>query len=133
MIATPHTLTALRERWLARRDELHRLGALVHGARLCDELLADLEAATSHADAELLSLRRAAAESGYSADHLGRLLRAGTVANAGRPNAPRIRRGDLPRKASALPPPVALRTIPVPKRQIARACVTHSNDEVRDG
>src|SRR5918912_732847 len=81
---TPAALVALRERWVARRDELHRLGALVDAARLCDELLADLAAAASDADLELLSLRQASAESGYSADHLGRLLRAGKLPNAGR-------------------------------------------------
>jgi hypothetical protein len=56
-------------------------------------------------------LRRArlAAASGYSTDHLTALIRKGTLPNAGRKHAPRIRRGDLPRKprrsqsGSALP------------------------------
>jgi hypothetical protein len=130
---TPVTVEALRERWLTRRDELRRLGALVDGARLCDELLADLETAASEAAAELLSLRQASAESGYSADHLGRLLRAGKLRNAGRPNAPRIRRGDLPRKSHALPHEASLRTIAIPKRRIAQACVTLSDSEAGNG
>ena len=33
----------IRDRWLARRDELRRLNASVDGAALCDEVLADLE------------------------------------------------------------------------------------------
>ena len=45
----------------------------------------------------------AARESGYSADHLGRLVRDGRIPNAGRPGAPRIARSHLPRKAPAEP------------------------------
>ena len=96
MIAAPFTLDALRERCTARRDELRRLHALVDGATLCDELLGELDRLAEDQAGELLSVRRAAIESGYSADHLGRLLREGKLANAGRANAPRIRRGDLP-------------------------------------
>lgn len=98
MIAAPSVVDALRQRWLTRRDELRRLHALVDGATLCDELLGELDRLADDAANELLPLRRAAAESGYTADHLGRLLREGKLANAGRANAPRIRRGDLPRK-----------------------------------
>lgn len=98
MIANTQTLAALRERWEARRDELRRLHALVDGAVLCDELLSELDRLTDSAENERLSLTRAAAESGYSADHLGRLVREGKLANVGRPNAPKVRRADLPRK-----------------------------------
>lgn len=99
MIANPNTLAALRERWLTRRDELRRFHALVDGAVLCDELLAELDALANDTANELLSLKRAALESGYSVDHLRRLIREGRLHNAGRPNAPRIRRADLPAKA----------------------------------
>lgn len=58
----------------------------------------ELEAAMREADSEVLNLQDAARESGYSADHLSRLLKEGKVPNVGRPHAPRIRRGDLPRK-----------------------------------
>lgn len=98
MIANPHAFRAFRERWLSRRDELRRLRALVDGATLCDELLAELDGLADDAANQLLSLHRAAAESGYSADHLGRLVREGKLTNAGRANSPRIRRGDLPFK-----------------------------------
>ncbi len=100
MIATPNTLAALRERLLTRRDELRRLHALVDGAVLCEELLAELDGLTQATDNEPLSLARASAESGYSADHLGRLVREGKLANVGRPNAPKVRRADLPRKVT---------------------------------
>lgn len=99
MLANPNTLAALRERWLSRRDELRRFHALVDGALLCDELLAELNSLADNSANELLSLKRAALESGYSVDHLGRLIREGRLRNAGRPNAPRIRRADLPAKA----------------------------------
>jgi len=46
-----------------------------------------------------LTLREAARESGFSADHLGRLVREGRIPNAGRAHAPRIRRADLPRRS----------------------------------
>lgn len=44
------------------------------------------------------ALRDAARASGYSAVHLGRLVRAGAEEDFGRPNAPKIRLSDLPRK-----------------------------------
>ena len=99
MIATTRTLAALRERWLTRRDELRRLHAFVDGAVLCDELLIELDGLAQETASEPLSLKRAALESGYSVDHLGRLVREGRLRNAGRPHSPRICRGDLPAKA----------------------------------
>lgn len=50
---------------------------------------------------EELSLLAAARESGYTPDHLSRLIREGKIPNAGRRNAPRVRRADLPRKPSS--------------------------------
>ena len=47
---------------------------------------------------ELLTYQEAARESGYHADTLGHLVREGKIPNATRKGAPRIRRGDLPRK-----------------------------------
>jgi hypothetical protein len=91
-------LDSLRERWQARRAEFARFGATVDGVRLCDELLADLDAVVRESADDLLSIRAAAVVSGYSPDHLGRLLRSGVIRNSGRPHAPRIRRADLPRR-----------------------------------
>ena len=64
------------------------------------------EALLQEGDAPL-TLRQAAEESGYSADHLGRLLREGTIPNAGRPGAPQIARRYLPIKPRARGPGVA--------------------------
>jgi hypothetical protein len=48
---------------------------------------------------ERLTLAEASARSGYSPDHLARLIRAGRLPKAGRPHAPRIRAADLPRRS----------------------------------
>ena len=67
-------------------------------ARTYEVCSAELEAAVRGGAQELLDLKEAARESGYSADHLGRLVRDGKIPNAGRRNAPKIRRIDLPRR-----------------------------------
>lgn len=127
-------MTALEflEKWSAEAETLKRRGALVDGAALLAEVLGDFAAVTrSNAD-ETLSLQEAARESGYSPDHLGRLLRDGKLPNAGRPNAPRIRRRDLPRKPTALRPdrpPVSL--LGATPGQIAWAVVTSTQGERR--
>ena len=58
----------------------------------------ELEKALRRQEDEVLNLTQAADESGYTADYLGRLVKAGEISNAGRPGAPKIRRGDLPKK-----------------------------------
>jgi hypothetical protein len=45
---------------------------------------------------EVLTLPEAARRSGYSAEHLGRLIREGKLPNAGVKNRPLVRAGDLP-------------------------------------
>ncbi|HEY2375751.1 MAG TPA: hypothetical protein VGH98_07210, partial [Gemmatimonadaceae bacterium] len=88
----------LRERWELRRAELQRLGALVNGAAIAGEILNDLDQ-LERAEAEaVLSLEEASRASGYSADHLRHLVADGSIPNAGRKGAPRIRRADLPRR-----------------------------------
>lgn len=87
-----------RARWLERRDDLHRLGALVDGAKLVNEMLADLDSFLTREANELITLGEAAQVTGYSRDHLERLVRSGAIPNAGRPGAPRVRRIDLPRR-----------------------------------
>ena len=89
-------------RWSARRDELARLGAQVDGAKLCDEVLADVDAMLSSEDEALLGLQEAAARSGYSSDHLRRLHRLGKL--AARHDGRRLffRAGDLPKKPNVV-------------------------------
>jgi hypothetical protein len=87
--------------WRARSSDLqpYAPAAATAFARAADEL----EAALRQQEVEELSLSAAARESGYTRDHLSRLIREGKIPNAGRRNAPRIRRADLPRKPAARP------------------------------
>ncbi len=87
----------LESRWAARRDELRRLSALVDGATLLDEVLVDLDHAA--AAEPLMSLTAAAPLTGYTADHLSRLIRNGSLTNYGKKGSPRVKLSDCPKKA----------------------------------
>jgi hypothetical protein len=117
-------------KWSAETELLRRHGALVRGAELCDELLADVAAMLDGEGNELLTVAEAARRSGYSADHLGRLVRLGSIPNAGRINAPRIRVSDLPRKSPKLAVAPSWSDLPgASTRQIVRAVVTSNARE----
>ncbi len=95
-------LTHVRRALLAQRDSFERVGAvMVDPLRFIDPLLEMLNRAAA-TDDELLSLTDAAARCGYSADHLGALIRASKIRNYGRKNAPRVKLSELPRKAGGL-------------------------------
>ena len=64
---------------------------------------AELERALRDDESDALTLAKAALASGYWAEHLRHLIARGELQNAGRRGAPRVRRGDLPRKAKATP------------------------------
>jgi hypothetical protein len=103
--ALPHTVRSpadLPAAWRERATELRRFGAEPQAVTL-EAVAAELEAALRAADDEELTLKEAAAESGYSAERLRHKVAEGDVPNAGRKGAPRIRRADLPRKASKTP------------------------------
>ncbi len=109
--------------WRARAEQLRPYSPAA--SRAFDEAAGELESALGGEQGALLDLQEAARESGYSADYLGRLVREGQIRNAGRRNAPRIRRGDLPRKAAALPRNTdTLHVVGATPGQIARAVVT---------
>ncbi len=92
----------------------------------------ELESALHATDGALLTLTEAAVETGYSADHLGWLVRNGRIPNHGRPNAPRVRRIDLPRKSKLLPSDLtAGRPLTISKAQIARALIDPRHEETR--
>jgi hypothetical protein len=94
-LMTPNEIIA---RWRSRQQEWGRVRAQVDGATVCEEILIDLEALAADADEQLVTLTEGAEISGYSREHLGRLVRQGLLQNYGRPNAPKVRRGDLPRR-----------------------------------
>jgi len=68
-------------------------------ARAYEACAKDLERILTSLGDTPLTLQEAAEESGYSADHLGRLVREGSIPNSGRHGSPRIARRDLPRKS----------------------------------
>ena len=92
------TADELFAKWDVEAGALRRRGALVNGADLVAELLADVRAVLTVDSGAVLTLGDAATRSGYSSEHLGRLVRDGHIPNAGRAKAPRIRVADLPRK-----------------------------------
>ncbi len=106
---------------LALCEDLERAGVVaVDPQRFANVLLEKLKAADG-IDEELLTLSAAATRCGYSADHLGALVRDGKLPNYGKKNAPRVKLSELPRKAglTASPKRANLRV------QIARE-VAHS-------
>ena len=92
------TLQVLSRGWRTRARTIRRYGGDTQAIAL-EACAADLEAALCERDDTTLTLTEAASQSGYSADHLGRLVREGKIPNAGRPGVPRISLRDLPRKA----------------------------------
>ena len=119
----------LSAEWRRHAETLRAFGAAAQ-AEAVDRCADELERALASEEGELLTLQQAACLSGYSTDHLGRLIRQGTLRNLGRPRAPRVRRGDLPRKAAALPGQTAgLHLLGADPRQVARAVVASRKEE----
>ncbi len=83
--------------WLTLAEQQRRLGAESVACTL-EFCAAQLSAEDAQLGSEQLTLGQAAQISGYSTDHLGRLVRAGLIPNSGRPGAPRIARRELPIK-----------------------------------
>ena len=92
------TVEALPADWRRQAKSLRRYGGETPATAI-ERCADDLEATLVKRDETTFSLVEASRESGYSADHLGRLVRDGKIPNAGRPGAPRIALKDLPRKA----------------------------------
>ena len=109
-------IATLPVEWKARAKNLRRWAGASEAATAWETAAAELEAALSGEEEELLDLQAASTVSGYSADHLGRLVRQGRIPNAGRRNAPKIRLSDLPRKPGHLPPEEGSRG-PAPGRE----------------
>ena len=91
----------LISQWRDEAETFRRRGVAVH-ATLLESCADELESALQRQHDELLNLTEAARASGYSREHLGRLLKEGRIPNAGQPSAPKIRRRDLPIKSKSL-------------------------------
>jgi hypothetical protein len=92
------TSEELFQRWKSVRDICERVDALVNGSRIIDEMLHDVALVEHHSNERLLTLREASVLSGYSVDHLARLVRQSVIPNAGKTRSPRVRLADLPRR-----------------------------------
>ena len=95
------TASELASKWEREAAHWELYAAQVDAGRLCRAFLADVQAVINGRGDEILTLREAAAHSGYSAAHLRRLTQTGhlqplrPVGSRGRLT---FRRGDLPRK-----------------------------------
>jgi hypothetical protein len=110
---------SLLSKWRERAANLQQFGD-PNSARLWQLAAVELEQALKALGEETLTLTEAAALSGYSADHLGWLVKHGKLRNYGRKNAPRIRRADLPIKSPAKPG-----RPPQQQRAAASGCATN--------
>lgn len=132
MFVHSEPIRALAQEWKQESVRLRSRFGEHHATKtmqtLADELLECIEAAQGR----LLNLKEAAGVSGYSDDHLGRLVRSGDIVNSGRPNAPKIALRDLPMKPGHLHPTPVLREVtPASAKRIARSIV--SPKEGHDG
>ena len=92
------TFSEIIAKWEARLSACRELGASVDGERLCQLALSDLRSVHDARGDESLSLQEAAAESGYHADSLSRMMREGRLQNIGSTRRPLLRRSDLPKR-----------------------------------
>jgi hypothetical protein len=120
----PADLPAL---WRDQATDLRSWGADAQ-ALVLERVASELEAAFAQQNDETVTLTEAARISGYHPDHIGRMVRDGDIPNAGRKHAPRVRLGDVPRKAGALPEPSS-------KQHISRAALARAvvNDLAEGG
>lgn len=90
----------LAEVWRARAANL-AAWALADAARVWQLAADELDQHERECALQTLTLAEAAEASGYSQSHLGRMVAEGKIENAGERGSPRVRRGDLPRRAPA--------------------------------
>ena len=89
----------LARRWREEAVVLRRRAASAQ-ADLLESCAAELEIWARERDLESITLHQAAQESGFSYSALEKKVRHGSLTNVGKKGAPRIRRGDVPRKAT---------------------------------
>lgn len=85
------------EVWRKDAATFRKYGA-VAVAEVIEAMCAQLEAHIRERELEALTIDEAAQESGYSYSAIQKMVSSGELENVGRKHAPRVRRGDLPRK-----------------------------------
>ena len=104
------TREEFRAKWAARRAEWEKLGALVSGAKMCEEFIADFENVLTSHDEAVLNTNQAAAMTGYSRAQLLRQYKEGRLRGHKKGKHVFFRAGDLPRKPNGGRPAVAKST-----------------------
>src|SRR5438876_11150809 len=90
-------------KWAARHAEWEKLGALVSGAKMCEEFIADFENVLTSHDEAVLNTNQAAAMTGYSRAQLLRQYKEGRLRGHKKGKHVFFRAGDLPRKPRGVP------------------------------
>ncbi len=101
-------------KWAARRAEWEKLGALVSGAKMCEEFIADFENVLTSHDEAVLNTNQAAAMTGYSRAQLLRQYKEGRLRGHKKGKHVFFRAGDLPRKPNGGRTPLAVPREAVP-------------------
>lgn len=132
MFVLAEPIRALASKWRTEAADLLTRFGEDRASKTLQAVSADLLTVIDASQDRLFNLEQAAAASGYSAGHLGRLVKVGKIPNAGRPNAPKIALRDLPMKAGHLPSMVDVdELLPARAERIARSIV--SPEEGHDG
>lgn len=123
-------LRDLADTWEEEAETLRGRGAH-RQAEALESAAEDLQKRISYWTKKPLSPAKAATESGYTADHIRRLIREGKVPNAGDESSPRIERRHVPRKPGHALGNVSGERVGSRSR-VARA-VLDSDQEAEDG
>ena len=89
--------------WRGEADRLERFAPAA--AVAFRDAAQQLEESQRAAASDVLTLEEAALASGFSKDHLRHQIATGMIANVGKKGRPRVRAGDLPKKAPRKPSP----------------------------
>ena len=129
----PEHISAVIARWLQRSEEWGRLGVTVDGGKLASEVVEDLRGLEVATADDMLTLTQAAEVTGYTDDHLGRLVREGKLTNYGEKHSPRVKRSELPMKPARTMPrsDIALCSRGPTLSAITRAAVASKRERAR--
>lgn len=115
------TREEFRAKWNARRTEWEKLGVLLNAAKLCEEVVTDVDDMLTSQDEAVLNTNQASTITGYSRAQLLHLYKQGRL--RGHKNGKNVffRAGDLPRKPRGGRPMVAQSSAVVDEKTRVRA------------